>query len=407
LRGAVPVSLRENEGTMIVVGLMSGIALDGIEVAICEIRGAPPALHVEVLSSLSIPWPVELIKMVKKAGEPGSIDIADLCLLDVAIGEAFAAAALEGIAYAGYYPEQVDLIGLEGQTVRHEVREDGHVLASLQIGQAAIVTEWTGITTVSDFRQRDVAAGGQGAPLIGYVDWLLLRHPRRYRAVHYLNRIASVTFLPPLSAPEVEPLAFDIGPGTSLIDFALAQRHDEALPNGHAVHTGMVDAGLLTRLMAHPFLERRPPKTVNHLMFSETFAREIWEEARAAGLPPSTILETFVAFTMESALDAYRRFAPGPIEEIIMAGKGRQYPHLMQRMRAAFEPVPILAHEDVGMDSASKDGLGIAVLAYESWHNRPGTRPSQTGVQRETTLGAVIPGQNYELLLKATWQTPA
>ena len=388
---------------MIVVGLMSGAALDGIDVAICEIRGAPPALHVEVLSSLSIPWPVELIKMVQKAGAPGSIDISDLCLLDVAIGEAFAAAALEGIAYAGYYPEQVDLIGVQGQTVRHEVREDGHVLASLQIGQAAIVTEWTGITTVSDFRQRDVAAGGQGAPLIGYVDWLLLRHPRRYRAVHYLNRIASVTFLPPLSAPEVEPLAFDLGPGTGLIDYAEA-RQEAGRDNGQHMLTAMVDPGLLSHLMAHPFFQRRPPKTVSHLMFNEAFAAEMWEEARSAGLPAATILETFVTFTVESALDAYRRFAPGPIEEIILAGKGRQYPHLVQRMRAAFEPVPILSHEDLGMDSASKDGLGIAVLAYETWHNRPGTLPSLTGVQRATSLGAVIPGRNYEHLLKTTWQ---
>jgi anhydro-N-acetylmuramic acid kinase len=388
---------------MIVVGLMSGAAADGIEVAVCEIVGAPPGLRAEVLSSLNIPWPLEIQKMAEKAGEPGPIDVADLCLLDVAIGEAFAAAALEGIAHVGYYPEQIDLIGLQGQNVRHEVREDGHVETSLHLGQAAIVTEWTGITTVSDFRQRDVAAGGQGAPLLGFVDWLLVRHPHRFRAVHYLNDIASVSFLPPLSRPELAPVAFDIGPGTALLDYAQARLDEYHQPNGHSL-SGVIDESLLRHLMGHPYLHRRPPKTAGHLTFGRAVVEDLWREAGAAGLSPATIMETFTTFVVESMREAYQRFAPGPIEEIILTGKGRRYPHLMQLVRGMFAPAPVLSHEDIGMDSESKDALGVAVLAYEAWHNRPGTQPSLTGVQRATPLGAIIPGPNFQTLLKETWQ---
>ncbi|MBN2469163.1 MAG: anhydro-N-acetylmuramic acid kinase, partial [Anaerolineae bacterium] len=142
---------------MIVVGLMSDASVEGIDVAVCEIGGAPPALRVEVISSLSIPWPEDLRKMVVAARQPGTIDMGDLCLLDVAVGEAFAAATLEGIANAGYYPNEIDLVGVKGLNIRHEIREDGHIMASLQLGQSSIVCEWTGITTVSGFRQRDMA----------------------------------------------------------------------------------------------------------------------------------------------------------------------------------------------------------------------------------------------------------
>jgi anhydro-N-acetylmuramic acid kinase len=389
---------------MIVVGLMSGVSAQGIDVAVCEIDGAPPTLRAEVLASLTIPWPMDLQKMVKRAWLPGQIDVADLCLLDVAVGEAFAAAALEGIAHAGFYPEQVDLIGVQGQTVRHEVRDDGHVLSAFQLGQASIITEWTGITTVSDFRQRDVAAGGQGAPLTGFVDWLLLRHPTRFRAVHYVDHVASVSFLPPVDRPEIEPRAFEIGPGTVLLAQAEERLHQAQLSdNGRSVPTANVDETLLRTLLSHPYLDRQPPKTAGGMLFNELYASAVWEDAAARGVPPDAILETFVEFLVQSTVGAYQRFAPGEIDEIILGGHGLHYPYLMQRLRAAFAPLPVLSHEDVGLDGASKEALTVAVLAYEAWHNRPGTLPCLTGAQRATPLGSIIPGPNYQHLLHETW----
>ncbi len=376
---------------------MSSTAVKGIDVAICEIKGAPPNLRAEVLSSLTIPWPIDLRNMVLEAGRIGKMDIADLCLLDAAVGETYAGAAIEGISHAGYYPEQIDLIGLQGYTVRHEVRQDGHVMASLQIGEAAVVAEWTGITTVSSFRQRDIAAGGQGAPLVGYVDWLLFRHPYRNRAVVRIDQMTSVTLLPPLALAGSEPQAFDVGPGTILIEYAEAH---QGVQSGDVLVQcpASVDQALLDKLMGHPFVRRVPPKAVGQDAFGESFAENMWHEAVQSGLQSEQILETLVAFTTGTIKDALGRSAAGQLDEIIVGGAGRRYPYLMKQLREAMAPAHILAHEDVGFDSDSKDALGVAVLAYEAAHNRPGTLPSLTGVHRPTTLGCITPGRNFENL---------
>lgn len=383
---------------MIVVGIRSGTSFDHLEVALCEITGAPPSLQADVLASLSIPWPVELNKMMLELVQPGMLDGDDLCLLDVAVGEAFAAGVLEVIASAGYYPEQIDLIGAHGPTIRHEVREDGRVVATLQIGQPTIVTEWTGITTVSHFRQRDVAAGGQGAPLVGYVDWLLLRDPERYRAVQYIKGIASMVWLPPLSAPDEQPRAFEIGPGTVLIDYAAAQV-DKTVANN-----GSVNETLLDKLLADAFLQIVPPKSVSQFAYTRYSAEQLWHEAHnQSGVSPADILATFTAFTVQAMTQACETFLPKPVDEIILAGDGRQNTCLVEGLQAAFAPIPILSHEDVGMDTDSKEAMGVAILAYETWHNRPCTLPSLTGVQKPIPLGCIQPGTNYQKLLKETW----
>lgn len=384
---------------MIVVGLMSDASVEGIDVAVCEVTGAPPSLRAEVLSSLSIPWPQDLRKMVVAARQPGNIDMGDLCLLDVAVGEAFAAATLEGIANAGYYPNEIDLVGVKGLNIRHEIREDGHVMASLQLGQASIVSEWTGITTISGFRQRDMAAGGQGAPLMGYVDWLLLRHPSRYRAVIYLNRIASIVIIPPYSATHTHPLAFEVGPGTALIDYA-----DTCLGNEpDADMTEGIAENLLAELLQDAYLQRQPPKTLNEFAYSEVMAAQICVNARQVGISEVSVMETFHAFTTQIIRDALQQFSPAPVEEVIIAGKGRRYPALINQLREVLSGVSILAHEDVGYESDSKLALSFAVLSYEAWHNRAGTLPSLTGARHAAPLGTILPGQNYERLLRETW----
>ncbi len=382
---------------MIVIGLMSDASVEGIDVAVCEVRGKPGSLRAEVLTSLSIPWPQDLRKMVVAARQPGAMDMGDLCLLDVAVGEAFAGAALEGIANAGYYPNEIDLVGIKGLNIRHEIREDGYAMASFQLGQASIVAEWTGITTISGFRQRDMAAGGQGAPLIGYVDWLLLRHPTRCRAVLYLSRIASLVVLPPLADNATQPVAFEIGPGTALIDYAESALCQEEEPGDGVVQ------GLLDELLADPYRRRRPPKTLNEFAYSETMAAQVCLNARQKGISAGSVQATFMAFTTQTVADAVHTLAPLPVEEIIVAGKGCHDPLLMGELRRKLGGLPLLAHEDLGMDTDSKLALGFAVLSYEAWHNRPGTLPALTGASYPAVLGSILPGKNYERLLRETW----
>lgn len=391
---------------MKVVGMISGTSADGIDAALCEITGAPPALEARILHAITHPYPDGLQARVLDASQPGRAGADELCALNAALGEQFARAALAVIASAGRTPDQIDLIGSHGQTVWHAVEPDGRVSATLQITEASVLAERTGITTISNFRPRDVAAGGQGAPLTAYADWLLLRHPTVWRAVQNIGGIGNVTFLPPLADAVNPPLAFDTGPGNALIDGAVA-----IFTNGRAAYDrdgalarqGMVDEGWLRVLLSHPYYERRPPKTTGRELFGAAEAARLAAEGRARGLDDGSIAATLTALTAASIADAYRRFAPAPPAEVFLGGGGRFNPVLVERLRAELPGSRLLAHEDIGLSSKHKEALVFALLAYESWHARPGTLPALTGAAHPVVLGQITPGQNYAALLRETW----
>ena len=391
---------------MIIVGLMSGTSADGIDAAVCEIAGAPPDLTARIRRAITYPYPDGFQRRIHRACQPEHSPVDALCQLNADLGEHFAAAALRAIAVAGLTPSDVDLIGSHGQTVWHMVHPDGRVSSTLQIGEASIIAERTGITTVSNFRARDVAAGGQGAPLTSYLDWLLLRHPDHWRAVQNLGGIANVTFLPPLSDPDSDPLAFDSGPSNALIDAAMilltggAQSFDR---DGEWAAQGCVDEEWLRTLLAHPYFERKPPKTTGRELFGTAMAEELVIEGRARGLDGADIVATLTALTAASIADAYRRFAPAPVGEIILGGGGARNPALVAMLRARFDPVPVRTHEDIGLDSDNKEALVFATLAHETWHARPGAHPALTGASHGAVLGQITPGANYAALLRRTW----
>jgi anhydro-N-acetylmuramic acid kinase len=332
--------------------------------------------------------------------------VDELCKLNFMLGELFADAALGVIHESGKQPNEIDLVGSHGQTFWHSVEPDGKVSATLQLTEAAVLAERTGITTISNFRPRDVAAGGQGAPLTSYVDWLLLRHPTQWRAVQNIGGIANVTFLPPLSDITSEPIAFDTGPGNALIDSIMVQLsggvqafdHDAAL-----AQRGQIDEDWLHELLAHPYHSIKPPKTTGRELFSNAMATALIEQGRQRGSDDATILATVTALTAQSIVDAYERFAPMPIEEVILGGGGRHNPVLVRLLEQLLQPARVLSHEDLGMDSDSKEALVFAVLAYETWHARPGTLPALTGADHPVVLGQITPGANYVDLLRRTW----
>jgi anhydro-N-acetylmuramic acid kinase len=332
----------------------------------------------------------------------GTVD--RICHANFWLGELFAAAALQGIHEAGLERHEIALIGSHGQTVYHAVDAGAPTRSTLQIGEAAVIAAHTGITTVADFRVADVAAGGQGAPLVSYVDWLLLNHPTLTRAVQNIGGIANVTYLPPGRGTE-GVFAFDTGPGNALIDDAVRratggrQAYDR---NGTMAARGQVDPELLGSLLAHPYLQLAPPKTTGREAFGAPFGAEVWDRARACGLSAEDVIATLTAYTARSIADAYRRFLPQTPDQVILGGGGADNPTLVDSLRQYLQPTQLLRHEDMGLPSDAKEAIAFAVLAYETVHGRPGNLPACTGARAHAVLGKVVPGDNLGTLLSAT-----
>lgn len=394
---------------MKVLGLMSGTSADGVDAAVVEIHGAPRSPSVELLAFTFVPFDAGQRASIFALFDPATSTVDRICYMNFALGEWFAAAALRAIQQAGLLPTDVALIGSHGQTIYHAVGEDTFATLStssplkstLQIGEAAVIAARTGITIVADFRVADVAAGGQGAPLVSYVDWLLLRHPRRVRAVQNIGGIANVTYLPP-GDDAAGVLAFDTGPGNMLIDDAASRATAGALTfdrDGLLAARGRVEEVLLAELLAHPYLAHLPPKTTGREQFGAAFGGEVWARAMARGLSGEDVVATLTAFTAASIADAYRRFLPQMPDEVILGGGGTSNPALVAMLREHLSPAMVTTHEAVGLSSDAKEAVAFALLAYETIHGRPGNLPRCTGAARRAVLGKITPGANYRQLM--------
>jgi anhydro-N-acetylmuramic acid kinase len=376
--------------------MISGTSADAIEAVLVELTGAPPGLEHRTVAGLTVPIAPEVQRRIHAiAAKDG--DIEAITLLDVELGEAFARAALDLIGEAGVRPEEVGLIGSHGQTVWHAVRPDGHVVGTIQLGNAAVIAERTGITTVSGLRSRDIAAGGQGAPLVAYVDSLLLRHPTASRAVQNLGGIGNVAWLPPHAEPDARSLAFDTGPANVLIDVVIglltagAATHDA---DGAVAASGTVDEAWVEHLLTHPYFALRPPKTTGRELFSPAMGATLLTEGRERGLGDADVLATLTAFSAASVADQYRRFLPRVPDEVIAAGGGTRNPTLMAELRRRLPAsVTFRTIDELGIASHQKEALAMAVIAHETWHGRPGTIPELTGARHPTVAGSITPGR--------------
>ena len=289
---------------------------------------------------------------------------------------------------------------ISAQTIYHAVDADAPVKSTLQIGEAAVIAARTGVTTVADFRVADVAAGGQGAPLVSYVDWLLLRHPTLTRAVQNIGGIANVTYLPPGDSP-AGVIAFDTGPGNMLMDDAVRRVTEGTQTYDHGgilASQGQIDQELLAEWMAHPYLAQSPPKTTGREQFGASYGARVWAQAQRRGLRANDIVATLTALTAASIADAYRRFLPRMPDQVILGGGGANNPTLVHMLQQHLAPARVTSHETVGLPSDAKEAVAFAVLAYEAIHGRPGNLPTCTGAGTRTILGKITPGANYESL---------
>ena len=393
---------------MIIAGLMSGTSADGVDIAICDIRGQPDQLSADIISGATIPYSRDLRERILQCCDPAASCAPAIAVLHVELAEVFADCVLRQLERASLAADSVDLVASHGQTIWHNVLPTGAVSASLQIGEAAVIAERTGITTISNFRARDIASGGQGAPLTSYVDWLLLRHPSHWRAIQNIGGMGNVTFLPPLSDSVSPPIAFDTGPGNALLDMAVAQITAGAQTydrDGKLAEQGRLDEEWLDELLAHSYYQRDYPKTTGRETFGSAAAKELVGAALARGMEGKDIIATLTALTASNIADAYQRFAPAPIAEVILGGGGRRNPAMVGMLRQLLQPARIMKHEDIGMDSDFKEALVFAVLAHETWHGRTATLPALTGAKRASLLGQITPGDNYADLLRRTWRS--
>jgi len=288
-------------------------------------------------------------------------------------------------------------VGSHGQTIHHlpEGRRVGgrRVRSTLQIGEPCVIAERTGITTVADFRPRDMAAGGQGAPLVPYADYVLFRHDRKGRAVQNIGGIANVTFLPPACSAD-DVVAFDTGPGNMMVDRAvsLATEGRRRLDcGGRMAARGSVNEPLLTELMRHPYFRRKPPKSTGRETFGREFTDHLWRRARRKGVPAEDFVATVTALTARSIADACRRFLKGSLDEVILCGGGARNRTMVAMLAEALAPTAVRLSDELGIDADAREAIAFAVLARETIRGAAGNVPSATGARRRVVLGKVIP----------------
>ncbi len=381
-----------NAKERLVIGLISGTSADGVDAALVKIFGRQPE-KVETLSFTTVPYPAEIRETVLRVSNDG--DVETLCWLSFALGEIFADAALKVVKAAGLKLKSVSLIGSHGQTVRHlPPKSLSSQIGTLQIASPAVIAFRTRIPVVSDFRTKDMAAGGQGAPLVPLVDWLLLRHKRKNRIALNIGGIANLTVLPAGSKAS-EVFAFDTGPGNMLIDGAVrhfSEGRESFDRDGEWAKRGKVDKNLLLWLMRHPFLSQQPPKSTGREMFGENFLRQILEQAAKRGLSAYDVIATLTAFTAASIADAIKKFVLpkiGKIDELIASGGGANNPALMAMLQEQLPEVSIRRSDEFGLNADAKEAIAFAILAHRTVMGLAGNLPSATGAKMPVILGSI------------------
>ncbi|GJL54789.1 MAG: anhydro-N-acetylmuramic acid kinase [Nitrospirales bacterium] len=381
---------------MIVAGLMSGTSADGVDVALVGIRGSQHRLTTQLKYYETKSYPPTLRKRVLAAAESGHV--AEICHLNAYLGEFFAKATRQAIERANLNHQQVKLIGSHGQTLHHlptPRREAGigPIRSTLQIGDPAIIAERTGITTIADFRSRDLAAGGEGAPLAPYAHYLLFHHRSRSRLVVNLGGIANVTVL--AAGAQLESMqAFDTGPCNMLLDAVttqLSQGKQSMDRGGRLARRGKVDSMILRHLLSHPFLHAPPPKSTGREEFGRRYVQSLLQRAHKRRLSLSDVLATCCRFLALSIHQAQTWIADD-IHEVILGGGGIYNAALVGALQETFSPIPVRIMDECGSHSKAFEAIAFAILAYQCFHGVCANVPAVTGAGHPVVLGSMTPG---------------
>jgi anhydro-N-acetylmuramic acid kinase len=402
---------------MLVLGLMSGTSADGIEAALVRISGAPPKLKSRLEGHASLPIPKPIRAAILRIAEGTPLPAAENSQLNFRLGQLFAEAAIATCKKLHVSLKSVNLIASHGQTIFHQgppVSFLGAPTAStLQIGEPSVIAARTGVTTIGDFRPADMAAGGQGAPLVPFADYLLYRHEKIGRVSLNLGGIANVTVIPAHSKP-ADVFAFDTGPANILIDALVShfthgrQRFDK---NASLARRGHINNALIYRLMKDPYLKLRPPKSTGREYFGAPYVKDLLNFARKHEIKPADVLYTVTYFTAASVVDALRRFVlpKHKVSQLIVSGGGVHNPLLMAQLQtllriASFShsrhsslatrhfsttSIDVIESSHFSVPEQAKEAYAFALLAYETFHHRPSNLPSATGAHRPAILGKI------------------
>ncbi|WP_330357249.1 anhydro-N-acetylmuramic acid kinase [Streptomyces chartreusis] len=378
---------------MRVIGLMSGTSYDAIDAGAADLTLDGDSLVLKPLGLVSEAYDQTLREALAAALPPGATSMAEVCRLDTRIGQAFAATAVRAVREL--CDGRAELIASHGQTVYHWA-EDGRVHGTLQLGQPAWLAEATGLPVVADFRSRDIAAGGQGAPLVSLVDLLWLRGRPGTPVALNLGGIANLT------APD--GTAFDTGPGCALIDAAargfsggrLSYDVDGALAGGGTVHEP-----LLLRLLEEPYYSLPAPKTTGKELFHLGHLRDAL--SGVGTLPAEDVVATLTMLTARTVADAVSTLGA---TEVIASGGGTRNPVLMRMLGERLPGVTLRTSDELGLASAAKEAYAFAVLGFLTAHGLPGTVPSATGARHARVLGSITPGRDGLRLPPPAGQRP-
>lgn len=371
------------------IGLMSGTSVDGVDVAIVSVKGAGETMSYRELAFGNIAISGELRERIFRQFDPGSSSVDALCSLNFELGEMFCKAAESVVKKHGYRVSDIDFVGSHGQTLYHiPVEEAGLVRSTLQLGEASVIAEKFGCPVVSDFRVRDMAAGGGGAPLVPYVDYLLFRSATENIALQNIGGIGNVTYLPAgCSADKV--VAFDTGPGNMIMDEAMSiLTGGQALfdEGGRVAAKGHADETVLRELLANPYFSLAIPKSTGRELFGATYTRELIGRLLSKGLSDADTMATVTKFTAMTIVDQYKRYLGGHVDTLIVSGGGAYNATLLQYLRdlGSFE---VKTQEDYGFSSDSKEAVAFALLANETLFGVPNNLPSATGARKPVVLG--------------------
>ncbi|MHC4266670.1 MAG: anhydro-N-acetylmuramic acid kinase [Planctomycetota bacterium] len=378
-----------------VAGLMSGTSADGVDVAIVDIKDNEHA--VDLIAFKTFPYSVALRRAIFKLFQPETAKLDDICHFNFVLGEVFAGSITKLCKSATIALNSVDLVGSHGQTIYHNPKGrrygKNQVRSTLQIGEPSVIAQRTGITTVADFRPRDMAAQGQGAPLVPFADYFLFRDKHLCRAIQNIGGIANLTYLPPNCKPK-DIIAFDTGPGNMIIDGLISliskgrRKYDS---RGKIASQGFVDKNLLEDMMTHPFFRHRLPKSTGREEFGLKYCDAFYKNALRKKMTLKDIVTTATALTAESIAQAYRRFLPKMPDEIILCGGGGHNVTLIKMLQQKLSKAEIRLIDEFGISCDAKEAVSFAVLAYATIKGVANNVPSATGASQPLILGKIIP----------------